>query len=181
VEQLLSLRLLVWCRASVLTLTRLIALTVAAVVLLRAAKSSYRVDWLLSLLELWRVCGHCGRPNIDKLLLLSRCNVLIAHHLNVAEIEGHREDERLDLPGLRLLIHVLNKVAFALNAPIGDLADLLRVERLPRLVIHVFVERHNVDGIYEVDEGVANVAAIVQVERQIEEVKATIVFPVDSL
>ena len=99
----------------------------------------------------------------------------------MAQIEGHREDERLYLSSLGLLVNVLYKVAFALDAPIGDLADLLRVERLPGLVIHVFVERHDVDGIHEVDEGVANVAAIVQVERQIEEVKTTIVFPVDSL
>ena len=160
-EQVLPLRMLARCRARVLTLARLIALTVAAVVLLQAAKSS---DRLLSLLELGRVCRHRGRPNVDE-VLLPRRDELVAHHFDVAEIEGHGEDQGFDFAGLRLLVDVLDEVAFALDAPICDLADLLGVERLPRLVIHVLVEGHDVDGVHEVDEGVADVATVVEVQR----------------
>lgn len=90
-------------------------------------------------------------------------------------------NQGLDLAGLWLLVHVLDQVALALDAPVGNLADFLRVEGLPRLVVQVLIEGHDVDGVNEVDEGVTNVATIVQVQRQVKEVVAAFVVPVDAL
>ena len=104
------------------------------------------------------------------LLLLPGRDELHPHVLNVAHIVTHIEDEWLDLARLRLLVDVVDEAAFALDAPVGDLADLFRVERLPRLVVQVLVERHDVYRIHEIDEGIADVAAIVEVEGQVEKV-----------
>ena len=104
------------------------------------------------------------------LLLLPGRDELHPHVLNVACIVTHIEDEWLDLACLRLLVDVVDEAALALDAPVGDLADLLRVERLPRLVVQVLVERHDIYRVHEVDEGVADVAAIVEVEGQVEKV-----------
>ena len=91
------------------------------------------------------------------------------------------EEQWLHLALLGLLVDVLHEVALALDPPERDLADLLRVEAVPRLVVHVLKEGHDVDRINEVDEGVPDVAPVVQVERQVEEVVAALVVPVDAL
>ena len=51
--------------------------------------------------------------------------------LNVAGSVDDVKDEWLDLASLGLLVDVLNEVALALDAAVGDLADFLRVECLP--------------------------------------------------
>lgn len=99
--------------------------------------------------------------------------------VNVADIK----DEWLDLSRLVpvAVVDLLDEVALTLDAAVGDLADLLRVERLPGLVVQVLVERHDEDGVDEVDEGVANVAHVVEVKRQVEVVVSALVMPVDAL
>ena len=96
-------------------------------------------------------------------------------------IVQHFEDQRLDLARVRLLVYVFNEVALALDTSVGDLTDLLRIEGFPRLIVQVCVERHDIDRVYEVDEGVADIASVVQVEGQIEEVEASCVISVDAL
>lgn len=72
-------------------------------------------------------------------------------------------------------------MASTLDSTEGDLANLLWIEVFPWLVVHVLEEGHDVDGVNEVDESVADIAAIVQVERQVEEVIGALVEPVDTL
>ena len=114
--------------------------------------------------------------------MLPRRNKLFSevHHISKILV-AHIKDQRLHLSGLvaTVVVHFLNKIAFALNAAVSDLADFLRIERFPRLIVQVFIEGNNKDGIDEVDEGVANIAHVVQVLRQIEVVVATLVQPID--
>ena len=93
---------------------------------------------------------------------------------------GHFEDHRLNLASLRLLVHVVDKTALALDTTVCDLADFLGIERLPRLVIQILIKGHDIDRIDKVYEGIANVTAIVQVERQVKEVVFALVQPVDT-
>ena len=115
------------------------------------------------------------------LLLLPGRDELHPNVLDVARMVAHIEDEWLDLARLRLLVDVVDEAALALDAPVGDLADLLRVERLPRLVVQVLVERHDIYRVHEIDEGVADVAAIVEVEGQVEKVIVPLMQSVDAL
>ena len=71
-------------------------------------------------------------------------------------------------------------MALSLDASKGDLADLLRVKTLPCLIVHVLEEGHDVDWVDEVDESVANVAAVVEVEWQVEEVVMALVKSVNT-
>ena len=115
-------------------------------------------------------------------MLLASSDQLHSKALNEADVvRDVFKDEWLDLTRLWLLVHVVDEAAFALDATVCDLADFLRIESLPRLVIQVLIKRHNVDWIDEVDEGVADVAAIVEVERQVEKVVPTLMKPVDAL
>ena len=91
------------------------------------------------------------------------------------------KDNRRDLARLRLLVDILHEVTLTLDSSKSDLANLLRVEVLPRLVVHVLEKRHDVDWIHEIDESVADVAIVVQVKRQVEEVVSSLVQPVDAL
>ena len=115
------------------------------------------------------------------LLLLPGRDELHPNVLDVAHIVAHIEDEWLDLARLRLLVDVVNEAALALDASIGYLTDLLRIECLPRLVVQVFVKRHYVYRIHEVDKGVADVTAVIKVERQVEKVIIPLMHSVDSL
>ena len=89
--------------------------------------------------------------------------------------------KRLDLAGLCRIRKVLDQHAFALDSAVGDFANLFRVEALPRLSVEVFVERKDENWIYEVDECIAHVAVVLEVDRQVEEVVALGVLPVDLL
>ena len=99
----------------------------------------------------------------------------------MSHVSLHLKNEWLNFAGLWLLVDVLNKVSLALDASIGNLANFLRVEGLPRLVVQVLEEGHDVDRVDKVDEGVPDVAAVVQVQRKIEKVEAAFVVPVDAL
>ena len=97
-------------------------------------------------------------------MLLPGRDKLHPHILNVARIVTHIKNERLNLARLRLLVDIVDEAALALDASVGNLADLFRVECLPRLIVQVHVERHDVYRVHKVDKGVAYVAAIVEVE-----------------
>ena len=94
----------------------------------------------------------------------------------------HLEDERLDLSCIGLLlVHVIDEVALALEPAVGDLANLLRVEGLPRLVVQVLIEGHDEEGVDEVYESVADIASVIQIQRQIEEIISAFMVPVDAI
>lgn len=113
--------------------------------------------------------------------LLSRLDELESEALNVAGRVRDVKDQGLNLAHLRLIVHVVHEVALALDAAKSNLADLLRVEVLPCLVVHVLEEGHDVDGVHEIDEGIADVTAVVQIKGQVEEVVAPFVKSVNSL
>ena len=130
---------------------------------------------MLVLLELRRVRRHLW------VVMLACCDPLAAKRLHVVQIMRHIHDQGFDLTSLWLLVDVLNKVALALNSTKGNLTYLLAVERLPRLVVHILVEGHYVDWIDEVNEGVADIAPVIKIERQVEKVEAAFVSTVNSL
>mmetsp|Transcript_11084 Transcript_11084/g.35301 ORF Transcript_11084/g.35301 Transcript_11084/m.35301 type:complete len:354 (+) Transcript_11084:83-1144(+) len=58
----------------------------------------------------------------------------------------------------------------ALNPGIRDRADLAAVEVTPSTVVKVLVKANDGPGVDKVDEGVANVALVLKVDRQVEKV-----------
>lgn len=92
---------------------------------------------------------------------MPRGNQLHTKVVDKLGVVGYFEDERLDLACFWLLVHVVDQASLTLDTAIGNLADFLRVECLPRLVVQVFVEWHDVDRIDEIYEGVANITAII--------------------
>lgn len=57
-----------------------------------------------------------------------------------------------------------------LNASVADVADLLAVELLPLLAVELVDEGDDVMWANHVDEGVAHIAFILEINRQVEEV-----------
>ena len=57
-----------------------------------------------------------------------------------------------------------------MDASIGDVADLITVERTPVLAEITSVEWQDVLEIHKVDEGIASIASILEVDGEIEEV-----------
>jgi len=58
---------------------------------------------------------------------------------------------------------VFNQLLFPLKSPVGDVADFVAVESLPFLAVQLRVEFQDADGVDEIDEGVADVALIFEV------------------
>ena len=71
----------------------------------------------------------------------------------------------------RAVAVVLDVALLTLHARVTDLADLLRVVRRQLVVVHDLVEAHGVFDTVEVHEAVAHVAAVAEVDRQVEEVE----------
>lgn len=69
----------------------------------------------------------------------------------------------------------------ALNSTVCDLTNLLRVEVLPSLAIHVLKEWHDINWINEVNESISDVATIIDIHRKVEKVVLARVESVDSL
>ena len=80
------------------------------------------------------------------------------------------QDQGLDLSCLDGVGKILNKAGLALNSPVGQLADLLRVEALPRASIQVVIQGQHPNGVAQVNEGVAHIAIVLQVNWQIQKV-----------
>ena len=103
--------------------------------------------------------------------IFDRCRALV-----------HLKDERLDLSRIGLLlVHVIDEVTLALQPAVGDLANLLRVEGLPRLVVQVLIEGNDEEGVDEVYESVADIASVIQIQRQVEEIISALMVPVDTI
>ena len=65
---------------------------------------------------------------------------------------------------------MVHKVGGALDAGVGQLADLLAIEPVPPAAVELPVEVEDELGVDEVDEGVADVAGVEVVDGQVEEV-----------
>ena len=90
---------------------------------------------------------------------------------------GEEDERSADLvfdqqPGVA---EVVDHALLALDASVGDVADLEAVELLPSVAVELLEEGHYVLWLHEVDEGVANVALVLEVDRQVEEVELTTV------
>lgn len=59
---------------------------------------------------------------------------------------------------------VLDHALLALNPRVRDVANLLAVELLPSMAIELPHKRSDVLGLYEVDEGVPDVAVVLEVD-----------------
>lgn len=69
----------------------------------------------------------------------------------------------------------------SLQPRVRDRADLLAVEVGPLLVVKLLVEPHNVRWIHEVDERVAHVALVLEIDGQVEEVVLAVMALIDLL
>ena len=58
-----------------------------------------------------------------------------------------------------------------LNAGVADVADLLTVELLPLLIVEALGDGYDEVWADNVDEGVANIALVLEVDGQVEEVE----------
>lgn len=86
-------------------------------------------------------------------------------------VSNHRADFVAALILLRLHRRkVVLKSLFSLDTAVGDLAYLVTVELGPLGSIVLVEEVHNENGVNEIDESVAHVAVVLEVDREIEEV-----------
>ena len=86
----------------------------------------------------------------------------------------------IELPNRRSR-EVLGHGPVALESCVCDLADLARVEVHPLLPIELHVEAGNVLGLLHVDESIAYIALVLEVNWKIEEVELVQVIQVYSL
>ena len=142
---------------------------------------SFQYIWsqLKNSVELLRLGGHLHWHL--KLLLVALGDEIGTHILDLLRWVHNVHHQRLHFTALGLFIDILHQMASTLDSTEGDLANLLWIEVFPWLVVHVLEEGHDVDGVNEVDESVADIAAIVQIERQVEEVICTLVESIDTL
>lgn len=68
------------------------------------------------------------------------------------------------------VLEVVHEIGGALDAGVGELADLLAVEPVPPAAVELLVEVEDELGVDEVDEGVSDVAGVEVVDGQVEEV-----------
>eukprot|EP00321_Phaeocystis_globosa_P001156 CAMPEP_0118826520 /NCGR_PEP_ID=MMETSP1162-20130426/12019_1 /TAXON_ID=33656 /ORGANISM="Phaeocystis Sp, Strain CCMP2710" /LENGTH=288 /DNA_ID=CAMNT_0006757261 /DNA_START=249 /DNA_END=1111 /DNA_ORIENTATION=+ len=80
----------------------------------------------------------------------------------------------------RRVLKVRDERDLALDARVRDLAHLVRVEAVPLLVVELLVEGEDVAGRDEVDEGVAHVAPVLEVNGQVEQVELALVPVLDG-
>ena len=130
--------------------------------------------------------GSCRRRRVYSVPLLqlemSRCDQFHSKVFDRCRALVHLKDERLDLSRIGLLlVHVIDEVTLALEPAVGDLADLLGVESLPRLVVQVLIEGHDKEGVDEVYESVADIASVIQIQGQVEEIISALMVPVYAI
>lgn len=69
------------------------------------------------------------------------------------------------------VLEVADERSSTLYAPVTDVAYLLTVELVPPLIVEASHKWRNVLGLEHIDEGVAHVALVLEVDGQVEEVK----------
>ena len=102
--------------------------------------------------DTWLWLYKCVVPTYQN-LLSKLLNLLVAKLASL-------EDEWFHSTGLSVAGEILVELLLALDATVGDLTDLLRVESLPRFAVEVFVEGNDEDGVHEVDKGVTHVTCV---------------------
>lgn len=123
--------------------------------------------------------GHeAGSAAVDA---LSGSHQVVSEVFDCFSVARDISHERLDLAHISRLAEVFVQGLSALDSTIGDLTDLFRVENLPAFAIHVLEKGHNVHWINEVDESISDIATIVDVQGQVEEVEFTLMVSVDPL
>jgi len=91
------------------------------------------------------------------------------------------EHSGLHFPQVDCRLKIVDEGVLALNAPVCQFADLLRVKSFPGLSVQVLVESHHENRVAHINEGVADIAVVLQVDWQVEEVVATLVLGVNTL
>ena len=91
------------------------------------------------------------------------------------------EDRWLDFAHVDCRLKIVDECLLALNASVGQLADLLRVEAFPHLAGEVGKKLRYEKGVPHVDEGGPHVAVVLKVDWQVEEVVPARVLLVQSL
>ena len=97
-------------------------------------------------------------------------------------VGNHRADFVAALVGL--LLHrreVVLERLLALDAAVGDLANLVTVELGPLGPVVLIEEVDDEDGIDEVDESVAHVTVVLEVNGKVEEVVVVLLGAIDGL
>lgn len=79
------------------------------------------------------------------------------------------------------LLEVLLQVVQALKAPVLDVTSLFRVEFLPSSIVEFVEEIEDEEVVHKVDEGVAHVGRVLEVDGEIEEIVLPLVALVDLL
>ncbi len=78
-------------------------------------------------------------------------------------------------------LEMLLKSVKTLESCIGDLANLLWVKVLPLLTVESFVESNHILTLFEVDEGIADIALVLEVDWKVEIIVHTFVSKLNSL
>ena len=92
------------------------------------------------------------------------------------DVSAVQEDEGADVLVLgedSRVLKVGEELLEALDAGVGELADLVAAEAVPALVVERGVEGRDVRGADGVDKGVADATATAEVDGQVQEVVAT--------
>jgi len=93
-------------------------------------------------------------------------------HVGTVAVEDHWS-AFLILHHQTRILEVPNQGCFALNAGVGDFAHFLAVEFLPFLVVERLIERDDGLAVDKVNERISNVAFVLKVNRQVEEIVAS--------
>lgn len=102
--------------------------------------------------------------------LLGTGSAQLTHHLSVGDGEDQARATVRSLLHDRRVAELLDKCLAALDGGVGDLGGLLGVETGPESTLDAVNERQHAVGIGEVDEGVTNVAARLEVNAKVHEV-----------
>jgi len=72
------------------------------------------------------------------------------------------------------------KFLFSLHATVFYVADFVAVEAFPPFAVETFEEIHDEDAVDEVYKSVTHITLIFKIDRQIEEIVLSFLFPVEG-
>ena len=86
----------------------------------------------------------------------------------------------------RILRHIhickiVLKCLFTLDSAVAYFTDFVRIETLPSFTVKLLKKVNNVYGVDEIDEGVAHIASVFEIDGQVEEVILIILFSVECI
>jgi hypothetical protein len=95
-------------------------------------------------------------------------------------VEQHRA-AALVLVHEAAVLEVADEGGAALDAGVGDVADLFAVELVPAALVEAAHQRRDVVRRQHVDEGIPHVALVLEVDGQVEEIKRALEVLLDGL